>query len=522
MSASSVVSRARWLRVALVLVLLFLLPSLVREEDMASGAAAASARDGAVLLLRRRRPPPSSAAAAARRPAAAAAAAAWASPPPLPPLLRAVDATSAPTVSPLPPASASRAPSLDGLDWPAACDGTPLRAALREYAAWREGKLVFLRAARGDVAAARRLQAAAGDADPPMTLAVYGALGGGWGDRVPAIVHLFLFAMRMRRVFFLHMPPVYRWMESPVLDWRVDAAALPALVQALAESPPLAAYTCEDIDLCPFSFEDPTRRWPAADPISPHLISNRGAWHPRMHASHRDWATALVGGLPACATQALLRPTATLRALPAVAAALAAFAAARAAGLVVAGFHHRAGDMAILHEAYNVSFLPLANATTPAAAAALLEETMADWAGYGLAREAAKPGQVLFFVTDARDVRAAARTAFPGILTTDTRPLHVGNDASDLVVGGIRDMVRAADNHPDDVAVMRDTLVDWWLLANVDVQVGYINSGFARSAVVASSSGRWKLNEVLDCKAGNCCIGVLQTQMQCFTTGSAI
>ena len=143
--------------------------------------------------------------------------------------------------------------------------------------------------------------------------------------------------------------------------------------------------------------------------------------------------------------------------------------------------------MAILHEAYEAPFLPsLVNATTPAATAALLEEAMADWAGFGLAREAAKPGQVLFFVTDARDIRTAARIAFPGIITTDTRPLHVGNDASDLVVGGIRDMIKAAAVPLRDDDVMRDTLVDWWLLANVDVQVGYISSGFARSAVVAS------------------------------------
>ena len=170
--------------------------------------------------------------------------------------------------------------------------------------------------------------------------------------------------------------------------------------------------------------------------------------------------------------------------------------------------------MAILHEAYEAPFLPsLVNATTPAATAALLEEAMADWAGFGLAREAAKPGQVLFFVTDARDIRTAARIAFPGIITTDTRPLHVGNDASDLVVQAAHEALALHVSAEDGV---RDVLVDWWLLASADIRVGSLTSGFVRSATIFSATGSF--DQSVSCELqGDCCAGDHRALGKCFT-----
>ena len=98
--------------------------------------------------------------------------------------------------------------------------------------------------------------------------------------------------------------------------------------------------------------------------------------------------------------------------------------------------------------------------------------------------------------------------------------MHIGNDASDHNVDGIRKAMAGSNFTYDDS--MRDVLVDWWLLANVDIQRGYITSGFARSAAVASHSGRWDMAPPLECLAGDCCDGGFDTMAKCFAFGSAV
>ena len=201
--------------------------------------------------------------------------------------------------------------------------------------------------------------------------------------------------------------------------------------------------------------------------------------------------------------------------------AAAAAAAARAAGRTVAGFHHRAGDAAIQLEADHQTFLAISDETTPAEARELLKNSLPDYSGSGLAALADAPGVTTFLVTDSRGVREAARRAFPGLLTTDTRPMHIGNDASDANVQGIRTVRHARNISYDDS--MRDVLVDWWLLANVDEYRGYIVSGFARSAIVASYAGRWNvIAPPLECLEGDCCYGEHDKILQCFRLGSSV
>ena len=100
-------------------------------------------------------------------------------------------------------------------------------------------------------------------------------------------------------------------------------------------------------------------------------------------------------------------------------------------------------------------------------------------------------GAVVFFATDSLELREAVRALYPAVITSDTRPMHVGNDASDVHVALAHSRAKAALQRSDTDG-MRDALIDWWLLAQADVRVGAISSGFIRTATVHSLSGEWR------------------------------
>jgi hypothetical protein len=392
-------------------------------------------------------------------------------------------------------------------------------AAMVAYGRWHAAKMAFVRAAGGDVTAARALQAAAGDTDPPLTLAVYGSPGGGWGDRVPAVASLFGMALRYGRVFLFDYPAVYPWMTSPYFDWRVDRAALPALAAAIDAAPLETRYDCGDdagLQGCLWIYPHPDRRWPPDPPVSVHLVSNRGIWGPDSRHDHIGWFNALTGGRSACLTQALLRPRPALLALPALRTIAARFAAARAAGRRVVGIHHRAGDQVMIDEANAAAGAAAAAALPAAADAAALDALLGEMLGvtaYNVAAHAARAGDAVFFVSDSVRAREAVRRRHPTVITTDTRIMHVGNDAFDGNVQAAYEAQRRADFTVADG--MRDVLVDWWLLASADIRVGSLFSGFVRSAAVASATGAYDQGEGY--QAGfECCVGDHLTLSTCF------
>lgn len=385
---------------------------------------------------------------------------------------------------------------------PAGCAESSLPAAMREYAVWREGKMVFLRAAEGDVKRARELQAASDDTDPPLSVVVYGRAGGGWGDRLPAVVSLLAFAMDSRRVFFLDYPPVYEWLASPYFDWRLDARELPFLVATVAATPVEHLYTCDNWASCLFSTAAPEKRFPPDPPVSLHLVSNRGLWQPTTDPATRARWTALVAGRPACLHQAAARPRAALLQQPEVRLVERRFAAERAKGKRIVGIHHRAGDAIMGNEAAG---LRIGSNFTDAAAkvtALMVQPDGATFASENLAVHATNPRDSVFFVTDSLELREAVRALYPAVITTDTQPMHVGNDASDVAVDIAHERAKLSRRSESDG--MRDALIDWWLLARTDIRSGWITSGFIRTATVHSYTGEW-LQGVFCLDTAQCC-----------------
>jgi len=224
-----------------------------------------------------------------------------------------------------------------------------------------------------------------------------------------------------------------------------------------------------------------------------------------------------------------------------VRAAAARFAAARAAGRRVVGMHHRAGDAVMAREAAGDDPAALAAAAAIAAAnaaanaeiypelAAAMAAAVATAAPAGAAPPPQTPyekarammravdssnaafdtledyaagahsaGATVFFASDSVELRAAVREAFPGVLTTNTKPMHVGNDLSDWAVGIAHEAARTTGVRSETDG-MREALIDWWLLANADIRVGSITSGFMRTATVHSRTGEWRVGfECLD------------------------
>jgi hypothetical protein len=355
---------------------------------------------------------------------------------------------------------------------PLPCSGRFL-ALVRAYASWRETQLAFLRAARGDVNRARELHAAGGGG-PPLSLAVYGPEGGGVGDRFPAIVALFAFALRYQRVFFLHWPDAYGLLESPWLDWRVNADELPLLAGELQR-------TFLDVRYGPdgrhgvWDSAAPAEKWSAAAPISPYLVTNRGVWSYTSHGEHIDFFSALVEGVPACLHQTLLRPAPAVLTDANMAPVLAEFAAARAAGRRVLGLHFRGGD-ATMEMAPPPPLPGAAAQAEPAALPAPLplpDEIAANLNRALSFADAHANGTVLFFVADSARARAIVRARYPTAIVSATVPRHTS------AYVGVSDAASA----------LRSTLVDWWLLAQTDARLGDAASGFARAAVLASATG---------------------------------
>ena len=85
----------------------------------------------------------------------------------------------------------------------------------------------------------------------------------------------------------------------------------------------------------------------------------------------------------------------------------------------------------------------------------------------------------LFFLSDFARTRAAVRALYPAAIVSAVAPKHIGVDAPD---GAATDAVVAA-------AHLRSALGDWWLLAQVDAQLGELASGFGRAALLASKAG---------------------------------
>ena len=316
---------------------------------------------------------------------------------------------------------------------------------------------------------------------------------------MPAITALFGFALRYRRLFFVNIPSAYPWIASPFFDWRLDAATLPLLATAVSATPLTILFNGPGI----WSSEFPDVEFPASQPISPHLVTNRGIFSYSSQQAHMDFFSSLAGGAaPACLSQSLLRPTAALLAQREVTVGLAAMAKARAEGKRVLGMHVRVGDGVMLYE--RITAVAAAAAAAAAASAAASADGLApaaptpaaspsaifptivsavDAALAAVAPQLAASDAQLFFVSDSAGAKALVRERLPGAITTDTLPEHVGNDADDPLISKML--------APDGIEAMRSTLADWWLLSQADAQLGPLTSGFSRSAVVASRTGAW-------------------------------
>ena len=207
-------------------------------------------------------------------------------------------------------------------------------------------------------------------------------------------------------------------------------------------------------------------RWPASAPISPYLITNRGVWSYASAREHVDFWEELVSSVPACLYHVLLRPSPALLADVEVVRTTSAFAAERAAGRLVLGMHFRAGDAAMSGEVQ-------ARGSGGGDGGSELQPDVLDRlaAALGVARAHGHDNSTLFVATDTLAVRALIAAAIPRALFTSAPPRHV-----DLEAGDKRE-------------ALRSTLVDWWLLASVDAQLGSMQSGFARTALLASATG---------------------------------
>ena len=326
-------------------------------------------------------------------------------------------------------------------------------------------------------------------------------------------------AVRYGRVFLLDYPAVYPWLASPYFDWRVDRAALPALAAAIDSTPLVTKYVCSDDDTgaqgCLWIYPHPDRHWPPDPPVSLHFVSNKGIWGPASRHDHIGWFNVLTGGRSACLTQALLRPRPALLAQPAVLGVAELFAAARAAGRRVVGVHHRAGDQVMIDEA-NAAAAGAAAALPAGADTAALDALLGETLGataYNIAAHAARGDDAVFFVSDSVRAREAVRRRYPSVITTDTHIMHVGNDASDLVVQAAHEAQALHVSAEDGV---RDVLVDWWLLASADIRVGSLTSGFVRSATIFSATGSF--DQSVSCELqGDCCAGDHRALGKCFT-----
>ena len=126
-----------------------------------------------------------------------------------------------------------------------------------------------------------------------------------------------------------------------------------------------------------------------------------------------------------------------------------------------------------------------------------------------LAAQAGRADVALFFVSDSTELRAAVKVRYPDAIFTETRPVHVGNDQSDVVVGEVHRVGLAATGL-SEAAALGDALVDWWLLARADLRYGPTISGYMRTAIIHSATGAFDFGELC-----------LDEQSCCISTGHA-
>lgn len=332
--------------------------------------------------------------------------------------------------------------------------------AVREYAEWRE------------IAIERLLEEGEGEPtleqmEEGLRIAMYADIGGGWGDRLPAMVSLFAFAMRYKRVFFIDWRPLSRWMTSPFFDWRFEASAMPELAYRVRSRINLnTLYTCEPWGGtrrgCLWDRPRPDQRF---DRSVLHFASNRGIWTLSSLPEHVSFFKNLTGGSPACLHKALFQPTPEL--LARAAPMIQRIEALRASGLRVVGFHYRAGDHTLVGNGAQHK-----NVT--------VDDMLQGWRGT-LLKCAADPKTVLFFLSDSATLRRNVQAQFgeERVLLSPLQPKHVGD----------KEVAATAVNESE---ALGDMLAEWLMLQATDfVVVGRGDSGFARSAVLHSRNASY-------------------------------
>lgn len=352
---------------------------------------------------------------------------------------------------------------LNSWAFPSKCNDTV--AALTSYGAWHSAQLERLRTTNGDLT---RLSNNADDTPKPLSAAVHGGSGGGWGDRIVSIVSLFGFALRYKRLFFLNYPALAPWMHSPFFDWSINGT-LPLLQRAVRLTELQILYAGNGA-LTVWDHPAPAERWPASSPVV-HVIGNRGIWSAASRQENIDFFDHLTRGVPACLQQALFRPTPALQQF--VQPYTSRFAAVRARGHLVVGVHFRSGDAS------------LAAGGRPQ----LWFDTMTTQFQQVLVACTRAPNRTVFFASDSATLkRDVARLFGAAIITTDIEPRHVGEPG---------------DYTASEADVVRDTMAEWWLLAQCDFLAFDVSSGFARSAVAASASGQFMGVGPGDCDAAS-------------------
>jgi hypothetical protein len=277
------------------------------------------------------------------------------------------------------------------------------------------------------------------------------------------MVALFAFALRYKRLFLLHWPAAAGLLASPWLQWGIEPEQLPLLLAELQGMQLEERWGRAGEGV--WATEEPSLSWPEQLPISPYLVTNRGAWSFTSTAAHMAWLDELTGSTPACLHQVLLRPLPAVLSYEPVAAALQQLAAARAAGQRILGLHFRAGDAAMQGQA--------TAAALPAAVEAALTAALS-----AAAPHLSSPKATLFFLSDVAATRAAVRSLHPGALFSSVAPQHVAPER-----------LPAAELQQTAAERLRSAISDWWLLSQVDAQLGELNSGFSRAALLASKAG---------------------------------
>lgn len=356
--------------------------------------------------------------------------------------------------------------------------------ALEQYERWRYDALAFIDSSEtksADEPFPSRLPDGSS-----LSVAAFSRLGGaGWGDRIPALISLLAFSLRYRRVFVADYPAISPWIESPLLELDVDpASSHPYLAWAVKHTRPSMLYSCgED---CLWVLEKPGDSYPASIPIH-HIAANRGLWATTSRGDHILWAKDS-GLFPQCLHQLLLRPTAAL--LAAAEPYLKPMQELRQKGRTstrIIGFHYRVGGEKSVHsqeqetlQAQPLTYHDLDPSFKGILTACLsLEDTS------------------IYFFSDSQSLKEDLQQRF------GDRILLAKHDAKSAgVIVSADEEVKSAKL--DDTEALKEVLIDWWTLAQTDFIVLASSSGFARSAVAASSHGSFTIAGTSFAPAANC------------------